>query len=132
VIHLTESLYHDQQAAIRIAGETTEWFEVQKGVRQGCIRSPNLFNIYAEHIMRNSYDDNYLNYDPFTIGGNSIPELRYADDTVLLLNSNEALEQLIVSIKKHSEDQNLYLKIRTNKANVHRQIEMPTQNYLNT
>jgi hypothetical protein len=53
LIHLLESLYHDQQAAIRIAGETSDWFEVQKGVRQGCILSSYLFNIYAENIMRN-------------------------------------------------------------------------------
>lgn len=116
VIHLIETLYHEQQAAVRIESQTSEWFEVQKGVRQGCILSPYLFNIYAENIMRKVKDDiEYVNFDPLTINGNLIPELRYADDTVLLSNSAEGIKHLITSVKKHSEDQNLYLNIQKTK-----------------
>ena len=116
IIQLIESLYHEQQATIKVGGETAEWFEIQKGVRQGCILSPYLFNIYAENIMRNVMnDDNSENYDPLTIGGKSIPQLRYADDTVLLSTSKEGLENLIKSTKKHSEDQHLYLNTQKTK-----------------
>lgn len=116
LIHLIESLYHEQKAAVRTAGETSTWFEVQKGVRQGCILSPYLFNIYAENIMRNvKYDETYGKYESFTIGGNEIPELRYADDTVILSNTPEGLEHLILAVKIHSEEQNLQLNIKKTK-----------------
>ena len=116
IIQLIEFLYHEQQATIKIGGEIAEWFEIQKGVRQGCILSPYLFNVYAENIMRNvKVDANYENYDPLTIGGKPIPELRYADDTVLLSTSKEGLENLIMTTKKHSEDQHLYLNTQKTK-----------------
>ena len=92
LVRLIESLYVDQEAAVRVDGEMSEWFEVGKGVRQGCILSPYLFNVYADNIMRNFRDDThryddeedpeYDTYDSISIGGRSLPELRYADDTV--------------------------------------------------
>jgi len=64
LVRLIESLYIDQEAAVRVDGETSEWFEVGKGVRQGCILSPYLFNIYAENIMRNFREDPERYNDP--------------------------------------------------------------------
>jgi hypothetical protein len=117
IVHLIKSLYQEQQAAVRTESGTSDWFEVQKGVRQGCILSPCLFNIYAENIMRNVKNDpDYQKFDPFNIGGHDIPELRYADDTVLLSNSPEGLEKLILSVKKHSEEQNLLLNAKKTKT----------------
>ena len=94
LIYLIATLYQNQQAAVRVNGETSEWFEVQKGVQQGCILSPNLFNIYAENIMRQVYEDeSRIHCDALTIGGHEIPELRYADDTALLSNTASGLEK---------------------------------------
>ena len=115
----------DQEAAVRVDGETSEWFEVGKGVRQGCILSPCLFNIYAENIMKNFRDDTQRYDDPsdpehdtyniLNIGGKSLPELRYADDTVLLSSTPEGLEKMIKSVKHHCEKQNLFLKAKNTK-----------------
>ena len=115
----------NQEAAVRVEGETSEWFDVGKGVRQGCILSPYLFNIYAENIMRNFRDDqgryddptdpDHDTYDSLNIGGRDLPELRYADDTVLLSSTTEGLEKMIKSVKKHSEEQNLSLNAKKTK-----------------
>ena len=125
LIRLIESLYHEQEAAVRVEGETSEWFSVGKGVRQGCILSPYLFNVYAENIMRNFRDDAQRfddpadpdkdTYDSINIGGRSLPELRYADDTVLLSSTPEGLEKMIKSVKNHSENQNLFLNAKKTK-----------------
>ena len=125
LIRLIESLYQNQEAAVRVDGETSEWFNVGKGVRQGCILSPYLFNVYAENIMRNFRDDahrfddvedpEFDTYESISIGGRSLPELRYADDTVLLSSTPEGLEKMIRSVKQHSEDQNLYLNAKKTK-----------------
>ena len=117
--HLTsliENLYKDQQAAVRVDGELTDWFDVNIGVRQGCILSPYLFNIYAENIMRKVHEDpNYDNYNSLTIGGHDYPELRYADDTVLLSTTAGGIENMIMSVKTYSEEQNLYLNAKKTK-----------------
>jgi len=116
LIYLIATLYQNQQAAVRVNGETSEWFEVQKGVRQGCILSPNLFNVYAENIMRQVYEDeNRTKFDALNIGGYEIPELRYADDTTLLSSTASGLEKTIMSVKSHSEAQNLYLNANKTK-----------------
>ena len=125
LIRLIESLYQNQEAAVRVEGETSEWFSVGKGVRQGCILSPYLFNVYADYIMRNFREDasrfdneddpEYDTYDSINIGGRSLPELRYADDTVLLSSTPEGLEKMIRSVKQHSEDQNLFLNAKKTK-----------------
>jgi hypothetical protein len=116
LIHLIESLLHDQQAAITIAGDTLDWFEVQIEVRQECILLPYLFNIYAENIMRNvRSDDNYDSFDALKVGGIKISKLRYADDTVLLAHSSTTVDNFITSVKKHIEDQNLYINIQKTK-----------------
>ena len=125
LVRLIESLYVDQEAAVRVDGEMSEWFEVGKGVRQGCILSPYLFNIYAENIMRNFREDperyndpadpDHDTYESLSIGGRSLPELRYADDTVLLSTTPEGLEKMIHSVKNHSQDQNLFLNAKKTK-----------------
>ena len=125
LVRLIESLYLNQEAAVRVDGEMSEWFKVGKGVRQGCILSPYLFNIYAENIMRNFRDDTqryndpadpeYDTYDSLNIGGRSLPELRYADDTVLLATTPEGLEKMIKTVKNHSENQNLFLNAKKTK-----------------
>ena len=125
LVRLIESLYENQEAAVRVDGETSEWFGVGKGVRQGCILSPYLFNVYAEMIMRNfrddpgRYDDSEEperdTYDSISIGGRSLPEMRYADDTVLLSSTPEGLEKMILSVKQHSENQNLFLNAKKTK-----------------
>ena len=111
--------------AVRVDGDTSDWFNVGKGVRQGCILSPYLFNIYAENIMRNFRCDEqryvmqdeelHDTYDSLNIGGNEYPELRYADDTVLLSTTPEGLENMIRSVKTHSENQNLFLNAKKTK-----------------
>ena len=116
IIKLIKSLYDEQTAAVKINGETSEWFKGEQGVRQGCILSPYLFNIYAENIMRKMYyEDHFDNFDSINIGGHNFPELRYADDTVLLSTTPEGLEKLIMSVKRHSEDQNLFLNAKKTK-----------------
>ena len=122
LVRLIKTLYLNQEAAVRVDGETSEWFKVGKGVRQGCILSPYLFNIYAENIMRNFRDDSqrydpldHDTYDSLNIGGRAIPELRYADDTALLSTTPEGIEKMIKTVKQHSENQNLFLNAKKTK-----------------
>ena len=93
--HLTcllRNLYAGQQATVRTRHGTTDWFLIGKGVRQGCILSPCLFNLYAEYIMRNPG----LNESQagIKIAGRNINDLRYADDTTLMAESKEELKSL--------------------------------------
>ena len=78
---------------------TTDWFQIGKGVRQGCILSPCLFNLYAEYIMRNAG----LEEAGIKIAGRNISNLRYADDTTLMAESEEELQRLLVKVKDESE-----------------------------
>ena len=110
LIHLIKMLYKEQQAAVQIESGKSDWFGIAQGVRQGCILSPHLFNIYTENIMRNIKEAaEEQQYDALVIGGQEIPELRYADDTVLLSTSQNGIEKLIISVQNKSENQNLYL-----------------------
>ena len=116
IVQLIKMLYLDQQAAVRIDGETSDWFNIKQGVRQGCVLSPYLFNLYAEDIMRNVRDDIIRDqYDALNIGGHEIPEIRYADDTVLLSTSQNGIENLLTSTQRNSENHNLYLNIAKTK-----------------
>ena len=91
--HLTcllRNLYEGQEATVRTVHETIDWFQVEKGVHQGCILSPCLFNVYAEYIMRNTgLDDAQAG---IKIAGRNINNLRYADDTTLMAESEEELK----------------------------------------
>ena len=87
------NLYAGQEATVRTGHGTTDWFQIGKAVRQGCILSPCLFNLYAEYIMRNSGLEEAQ--AEIKISGRNINHLRYADDTTLKAESEEELKSLI-------------------------------------
>ena len=102
--HLTcllRNLYAGQEATIRTGHGTTDWFQIGKGVRQGCILSPSFFNFYAEYIMRNTRLDEAQ--AGIKIAGININNLRYADDTTLMAGSEEELKSLLMKVKEESE-----------------------------
>ena len=84
---LMRNLYAGQEATVRIRHRTTHWFQIRKGVHQGCILSPCLFNVYAEYIMRNAGLEEVQAV--IKIAGRNINNLRYADDTTLMAESEE-------------------------------------------
>ena len=99
--HLTcllRNLYTGQEATIRTGHGTTDWFQIGKGARQGCILSPCLFNCYAEYIMRNAGLEETL--AGIKIAGRNINILRYADDTTLMAESEEELKSLLMKVKR--------------------------------
>ena len=113
--HLTcllRNLYVAQEATVRTLYGATDWFTIEKGVRQGCLLSPCLFNLYAEHIVRNARLDELQ--AGIKIGGRNINNLRYADDTTLMLESEEKLKSLLMRVKEESERAGLRLNIKKN------------------
>ena len=106
------NLYADQKATVRTGHETTDWLQIGKGVRQGCILSPCLFNLYAEYIMRNAGLDEAQ--DGINIARKNINNLRYADDTTLTAESEE-LRTLLMKVKEESEKVGLKLNIQNTK-----------------
>ena len=92
------NLYAGQEAPVRAEHGTTDWFQIGKGVRQGCILSPCLFNFYAEYIMRNAGLEETL--AGIKISGRNISNLRYADDTTLMAESEEELNNLLMMVKE--------------------------------
>ena len=90
-----------QEATIRTGHGTTDWFQIGKGVRQGCILSPCLFNLYAEYTMKML--DWKKRQAGFKIAGRNINNLRYADDTTLMVESEEELKSLLMKVKEESE-----------------------------
>ena len=99
--HLTcllRNLYAGQEATVRTGHGTTDWFQIGKGVQQGYILSPCLFNLYVEYIMRNAGLDEAQ--AGIKIAGRSINNLRYADDTTLMAESEEELKSLLMRVKK--------------------------------
>ena len=95
--HLTcllRNLYAGQEATVRTGHGTTDWFQIEKGVRQGCVLSPCLFNFYAEHMKRNAGLDELQ--CGIKIARKNIKNLRYADDTILLAESKEELKSILV------------------------------------
>ena len=102
--HLTcllRILYAGQEATARTGHGTTDWFQIGKGVHQGCILSPCLFNFYAEYIMRNTGLDE--SQAGIKNAGRNINNVRYADDTTLMAESEEELNSLLVKVKEESE-----------------------------
>ena len=102
--HLTcflRNLYADQEAAVRTGHGTTDWFQIGKGVCQGCILSPCLFHLYAEYIMRNAGLDEAQ--AGIKIAGRHVDNLRYADDTTLMAESEQELKSLWMKVKEESE-----------------------------
>ena len=111
--HLTcllRNVYADQEATVRTGHGTTDWFQIGKGVHQGCILSRCLFNLYAEYIMRNAgLDEAQAGIE---IAGRNINNLRYADDTTLMAESEEELKSLLMKVKEESEKVGLSLTFR--------------------
>ena len=102
--HLTcllRNLYAGQEATVRTGHETTDWFQIRKGVCQSCILSPCLFNLYAEHILRNAGLEEAQ--AGIKIAGRNINNLRYADDTTLMAESKEELKSLLMKVKEESQ-----------------------------
>ena len=99
--HLTcllRNLYAGQEATVRTGHRTTDWFQIGKGVCQGCILSPCLFNLYTEYIMRNAGLDEAQT--AIKIAGKNINNLRYANDTTLTAESEEELKSLLMKVKE--------------------------------
>ena len=94
---LTYNLLAGQEATVRTGHGTTDWFQIGKGVHQGCILSPCLFNFYAEYIMRNAGVEEAQ--AGIKISGRNINNLRYADDTILIAESEEELKSLLMKVK---------------------------------
>ena len=101
---LLTNLYWKQTAAVRCGDNISEWLDIKQGVRQGCVASPHLFALYTEMIMR-ELDD----MDGFRIGGTAVNNLRYADDMVIIAESEEQLQRLIDVVVTKSEEKGLYL-----------------------
>ena len=114
--HLTcllRNLYAGQEATVRTGHGTTDWFQIGKGVHQGCILSPYLFNLYVEYIMRN--DGLEEAQAGIKIARRNITKLRYADDTTLMAESEEELKSLLMKVKEESEKVGLKLNIQKTK-----------------
>ena len=110
---LLSNLYASQEATGRTGHGTTDWFQIKKGVPQGCILSPCLFNLYAEYIMQNVGLDEAQAGSK--IAGRNINNLRQADDTTLMAESEEELKSLLMKVEEESEKAGLKLKIQENR-----------------
>ena len=96
-----ENLYAGQEATVRTGHGTTDWFQIGKRVRQGCILLPYLFNLYAEYIMRNAGLEE--TQTGIKIAGRNINNSRYVADTILMAESKEELKSLLMKVKDESE-----------------------------
>ena len=110
---LVRSLYAGQEATVRTGHGTTDWFQTGKGICQGCILSLCLFNLYTEYIMRNIVLDEAQ--AGIKIAGRTINNLRYADHTTLMADSEEELKSLLMKVKEESEKVGLKLNIQKTK-----------------
>ena len=110
---LLRNLYAGQEATVITGQGTTDWFQIGQGVRQGCILSPCLFNLYAEYIMRNAGLEERQAGIKIARRNNS--NLRYADDTTLMAESEEELKSLLMKVKVESEKVGLKLNIQKTK-----------------
>ena len=110
---LLRNLYAGQEATVRTGHGATDWYQIRKGVHQGCILSPCLFNLYAEYIMRNTgLDETQFG---IKIAGRNINNLRYGDDNTLMAESEEELKSLLTKVKEESEKGGLKLNIQETK-----------------
>ena len=111
--HFLRNLYAGQEATVRTGHGPTDWFQIGKGVCQGCILSPCLFNLHAEYIMRNTILEEAQ--AGIKIARRNINNLRYADDTTLMEKSEEELKSLLMKMKEDSEKVGLKLNIQKSK-----------------
>ena len=123
IVDLIKSLYTDQSASVRTTHGLTVDFRIEQGVRQGCILSPHLFNIYSEVIIRNALEGFE---GTVKIGGRIITNLRYADDIVLVGGSMEELQDIVNRVHEASSQAGLYLN--TSKTKVMKTIRIPVRN----
>ena len=107
--YLSRNLYAGQEATVRTGHGTTDWFQPGKGVHQGCILSPCLFNLYAEYIMRNAGLEEAQ--AGIKIARRNLNNLRYADDSTLMAESEEELKSLLMKVKEESKNVGLKLNI---------------------
>ena len=115
--HLTcllRNLYAGQKTTVRTGLGTTDWFQIRKEVHQCCILSPCLFNLYSEYIMRNAGLDE--TQAGIKIAGRNIKNLRYANDTTLMAESEEELKSLLMKVKEESEKVGLKLNIQRTRS----------------
>ena len=110
---LLRNLYAGQEAPVRTGHGTTDWFQIGKGVRQDCILSPCLFNLYAEYIMQNAGLDEA--HAGIKIAGRNINNLRYADNTTLMAESEEELKSYLMIVEEETEKAGLKLNIQKTK-----------------
>ena len=110
LICLLRNLYAGQEAIVRTLYGTTGWFKIKKGIQQGCLQSPYLFNLYAEYIIRNARLDELQ--AGIRIGRRNINNLRCVDDTTLMVESEEELKSLLMRVKEESETTGLRLNIK--------------------
>ena len=114
--HLTcllRNLYAGQETTVRTGHGVTDWFQIRKGLHQGCVLSPCLFNLYAEYIMQNAGLDE--SQAGIKIARRNINNLRYADDITLMAESEEELKSLLMKVKEESENVCLKLNIQKTK-----------------
>ena len=110
---LLRNLYAGQETTVRTGRGTTDWFQIGKGVCQGGVMSPCLFNLYAEYIMRNAGLEEAQ--AGIKIAGRNINNLRYADDTTLMAENEEELKSLLMKVKEESEKTGLKLHMQSTK-----------------
>ena len=101
-IRLIVNLYWDQRAAVRVDNEKTEWVPIKRGVRQGCVLSPDIFSLYGQKVIEETEE-----LEGVRVGGRNINCIRYADDTVLIADSNEKLQELITTLDEECERKGL-------------------------
>ena len=114
--HLTcllRNMYAGQEATVRTGHGTTGWFQIEKGVHQGCVLSPCLLNFYAEHIIKKRWAGRST--AGIKIAGRNISNLRYADDTTLMAENEEELKSLLMKVKEESEQVDLNINIQKTK-----------------
>ena len=111
--YLLRNLYSGQEATVRTEHGTMDWFQIGKGLYQGCILSPCLFNLHAEYIMQNARLDEAQT--GIKIAGRNIYNLRHADDIALMAESKEDLKSLLMKVKEESEKAGLKLNIQKTK-----------------
>ena len=114
LLRMQAGLYAGQEATVRTGHGTTDWFQIGKGIHQGCILSPCLFNLYAEYFMRNARLDE--SQPGIKIARRNINSLRCADDTTLTAESEEELKSLLMKVKEESEKFGLKLSIKKQRS----------------